>query len=261
MTADPPLKNIKNLRSKERISKRYLNKFYELLNNIKTRIFIMTIALNKIFNLTETEIKNSKIELNMKAGKDGESFLDRWLRRSEIEKTTGYGKEWDCSFWGWYGRSRPNFHKGNWVFSFARLSSDEWLFISAAEIIEVPNNAWAKVAILEKFSPFFGRLIMQCNKGNKFSLYTFKLSTFLDKCSVKAILPGVYTGEEFEGYDKVHLPYQKLEDILNRKIMPTYYEALRKITGIYCLTDKKTGKLYIVSATGEEGVAALQDVE
>lgn len=219
------------------------------------RVFIMTIALNKIFNLTDTEIKNSKIELNMKAGRDGESFLDRWLRRSETEKTMGYGTDWDCSFWGWYGHSRPNFRQGNWVFSFARLSSNEWLFISAAEIIEVPKNSWAKVRILDKFSPLFGRLIIECNKGNKFSLYTFKLNTFLDKCSVKEILPSVYTGEKFEGYDKVHLSYQKLEDIVNRKIMPTYYEALRKITGIYCLTDKKTGKLYIGSATGEEGVA------
>ncbi len=37
--------------------------------------------------------------------------------------------------------------------------------------------------------------------------------------------------------------------------MPTYYEALKKITGVYCLTDTHTGKLYIGSATGEGGVA------
>ena len=37
--------------------------------------------------------------------------------------------------------------------------------------------------------------------------------------------------------------------------MPTYYEALKKISGVYCLTDTHTGKLYIVSASGEEGVA------
>lgn len=34
-----------------------------------------------------------------------------------------------------------------------------------------------------------------------------------------------------------------------------YYEALTKITGVYCLTDTHTGKLYIGSATGEEEVA------
>lgn len=30
---------------------------------------------------------------------------------------------------------------------------------------------------------------------------------------------------------------------------------MKKITGVYCLTDTNNGKLYIGSATGEEGVA------
>lgn len=48
---------------------------------------------------------------------------------------------------------------------------------------------------------------------------------------------------------------KKLNDVFDGKIMPTYYEALKKVTGIYCLTDTFNGKLYIGSATGEEGVA------
>lgn len=65
----------------------------------------------------------------------------------------------------------------------------------------------------------------------------------------------VYSGEEFEGYDRVHLPYHRLSHIFAGRILPTYNEALNKITGVYCLTDTHTGKLYIGSATGEEGVA------
>jgi len=57
----------------------------------------------------------------------------------------------------------------------------------------------------------------------------------------------------------VHLPYHRLSDIFNGRILPTYYEALKKITGVYCLTDTHTGKLYIGSATGEEGVAQRWD--
>ena len=37
--------------------------------------------------------------------------------------------------------------------------------------------------------------------------------------------------------------------------MPTYYEAMKKITGIYCLTDTSNGKLYIGSATVQYGFA------
>lgn len=69
------------------------------------------------------------------------------------------------------------------------------------------------------------------------------------------ILPCLYSGENFEGYDRVHLPYHCLDDIFKGRILPTYYEALKKITGVYCLTDTHTGKLYIGSASGEEGVA------
>ena len=78
------------------------------------------------------------------------------------------------------------------------MTDDEWLLISAAEIVDVPADEWATVNVLD---------------------------------------------------------YHRLADIFNGRILPTYYEALKKITGVYCLTDTHTGKLYIGSATGEEGVA------
>lgn len=100
------------------------------------------LLLNKLLNLTNEEIQNSKIEFNMKAGVDGQPFLDRWLVHSENDKMLGTCS--DCSYWGWYGKQR-NFYPGQWVFSFARMTDDEWLLISAAEIVEVPVNDRAKV--------------------------------------------------------------------------------------------------------------------
>ncbi len=211
----------------------------------------MHLLLNNILNLTPSEIANSKIEFNMRAGSGGQPFLDRWLKHTEEEKVTGTCA--DCSYWGWYGKTR-NFYPGQWVFSFARITDDEWLFISAAEIVEVPKE-WAKVSVLEQFAPLFGRLIIKYKKGNKFSRYIFNLSTCLAQITVKEVLSCMYSGECFEGYDRVHLPYHRLDDIFNGKILPTYYEALKKVTGVYCLTDTHTGKLYIGSATGEGGVA------
>ena len=77
----------------------------------------------------------------------------------------------------------------------------------------------------------------------------------MENCLVKEILPCPYTGQQFEGYDKVHLEYGILADVFSGKVMPSYSEALKKITGIYCLTDKNTGKLFIGSAYGEGSVA------
>lgn len=212
----------------------------------------MDLLLNDILHLSQKEIDNSKIEFNMKAGSAGQAFLDIWLKHSEEEKVNGTCK--DCSYWGWYGKQR-NFHPGQWVFSFARMPEDEWLFISAAQIIDTPPDGWADVQVLDRFVPLFGRVIIKCKKGNTFSRYVFNLNKYIDQAIVREVLPCVYSGEQFEGYDHVHLPFHRLSDIFSGRILPTYYEALKKITGVYCLTDTHTGKLYVGSATGEEGVA------
>ena len=78
---------------------------------------------------------------------------------------------------------------------------------------------------------------------------------FIKEWSLYSIKHGLYSGETIEGYDLVKLPYPRFKDDFSAKIMPTYHEALQKITGVYCLTDTSNGKLYIGSATGEGGVA------
>lgn len=212
----------------------------------------MELRLKNVLNLSDEEIKNSKIEFNMQAGSGGQPYIDRWLKHGEDEKAAGTCK--DCSYWGWYGKQR-NFYPGQWVFSFARMADDDWLLISAAEIIDVPASEWATAKVLERFAPLFGRLIIKCRKGNTFSRYVFNLGKYIEQATVKEILPCIYSGETFEGYDRVHLPFHRLADIFNGRILPTYYEALKKVSGVYCLTDTSNGKLYIGSATGEEGVA------
>lgn len=210
------------------------------------------IKLNDIFNLTGEEINNSKIELNIRAGKDGDMYLDKWIKLSDDEKRSGIT---NCSYWPHYG-NQTNFKIGQKVFSFIRKEkNEEWLFISAGIISEIPSGDRAKVKILEEYKPLFGRLVMYYYKGNTRGRYTFNLKRLKGEEYIKEILPSMYNGEQFEGYDHVHLPFKKLDDILQGRIMPEYRKALEKITGIYCLTDKKTGKLYIGSASGEEGVA------
>lgn len=73
--------------------------------------------------------------------------------------------------------------------------------------------------------------------------------------TVKEILSCLYNGEIFEGYDRVHLIYNRLVDIFNGRIMPAYYETLKEITRVYCLTDTYNRKYYIGFAKGEGGVA------
>lgn len=211
----------------------------------------MDLKLNSIFNLSEEEIKNSKIELNISEGKNGSQYIDVWLSLDEEAKASGKNK---ISYWPWYGKSR-NFYVGQNVFSFIKKGYNEWLFISAARILSITENDRAEVEIMEKYKPLFGRLIINYYKGNTMGRYTFRLSHLNGEETVKEILPCLYSGDSFNGYDNVNLPYKKLKDVFDGRIMPTYAEALKKVTGVYCLTDTNNGKLYIGSATGTEGVA------
>ena len=152
------------------------------------------IKLNDILGLNEKEISNSKIELNMQAGVGGESYIDLWLYCSDIDKENGTCPE--CGYWGWYGKQR-NFSPGQLVFSFVRIRDNEWLFTSAAEIKEVPENTFAKVKIIDKYKPLFGRLVIELIKGNTFARYTFNLSKYIKNSDVKEILPSIYGGQDF----------------------------------------------------------------
>jgi len=95
------------------------------------------------------------------------------------------------------------------------MSYDEWIFVSAAEIVDVPAGSRAKVKILERFVPLFGRLVTKYKKGNTYARYVFRMKGIIENCTVKEILPCQYSGEQFEGYDRVHLPFRKLADVFN----------------------------------------------
>ena len=208
------------------------------------------IQLNDILGLTTEEIKKSKIELNMKAGPEGETYLERWLSSDSNDKNNGICSE--CGYWGWFGKSQ-NFQPQQWVFNFVRLTGDEWLFISAGKIVEVPKNACAEVTIFDKYKPYFGRLIIKLKKGNTFARYTFNLSTFLNKCTVLKILPSLYDGEGFPGYNNVNLSLKQLKSIFNRG-KEDWISALENQKAVYLITDKNNGKMYVGSATSDKGM-------
>lgn len=66
-------------------------------------------------------------------------------------------------FGGGYGKQR-NFYPDQTVFSFARMTDDEWLLISAAKIVDTPHDSFVTVEVIEKFVPLFDRLIVRCKK-------------------------------------------------------------------------------------------------
>lgn len=67
------------------------------------------------------------------------------------------------------------------------------------------------------------------------------------------ILPAV-SEIQFVSYDKVLLPYDKLRTIVfNNKHYREWEDRLSAVAGIYLITDTKTGRHYVGSASGEQG--------
>ncbi|MBU4692829.1 GIY-YIG nuclease family protein [Mycoplasma sp. CSL7491-lung] len=225
----------------------------------------MKISFKDFFNISDLDIKkkNIKVETSKSIEKNGSLFNDEWLTKSEWEKENG---KFEHLFRAFQPKGNHNFNElGLLVFAFLHLpKEDEWLFVSAGVVKGWPESKifneinleenQAKIEISEKYKPYFGRLIVNYKKKSQNRLIF--IDTFLEQNpTIKELLPTIYSGEKFEGYDNVHLSYKKLKAIFNGDILPTYKEALENVKGVYCLTDKETGKLYIGSATGVEGVA------
>lgn len=211
----------------------------------------MEIKINDIFQLTPDEIKNSRIELNMVEGPGGQKYIGKWLALSEEVKESGDNT--GICYWSWYSSRKRNFVDGNIVFSFCRMeTNNRWLFLSAAEILSTTKNERAKCKILDKYKPFFGRLIINCYKGGARSNYCFKLKTIMNKgCTVTQVLESLFGSKPFPGYADLHLDYRELKQTI-------YYDnwkaPLSSVFGIYLLNDKTNGKKYVGSASGVQGI-------
>lgn len=63
----------------------------------------MDLLLNDVLNLSDEDIENSRIELNMTECSGGIAYIDKWLSLVQDEKDSGIT---DCSYWGWYGNKK-----------------------------------------------------------------------------------------------------------------------------------------------------------
>lgn len=223
----------------------------------------MAIKLNDILCLSKEQIDNAKIGLNMGyAGR--QHFLD-WYESDPNNRNvdfTYHARQGEDSE---NKKAARNFTKiGQMCFGFVRLneSPDKWLLVSAGEITSIPNCSEGETCghrEIEKFQGLIGRLIIDYHKGNTFSRYIFNLSSLIDDIVVSEILPDIYEPIKFSGFENVHLSFKTLKLMLEGTRYADYRAALAGIKGVYCLTDKKTGMLYIGSAYGNEGVLQRWD--
>ena len=204
------------------------------------------IYLNDILNLSESEIENSKITLSGFDDKKNKYFYYIW-EESEHK---------DVSFC-FFQTNKSYLKKNMTVFGFIQspYNNKKYVFAGAVKILEnTPVGQPCKYEIIQRYNGMAGRLWIELNTGKRF-LYAFRLSTYLNKCKVISIDNVDKNVLKFKGFDNIHLNYQQLSTIISNS-NSDYYKILNSIKGVYCLTDTNTGKLYIGSASGEEGIAS-----
>lgn len=70
---------------------------------------------------------------------------------------------------------------------------------------------------------------------------------------VLEILREPYSGRAFPGFEDIDLSFEELETLV-RNSRPDWKAALSSIKGVYVISDVSTGKRYIGSAYGDQGI-------
>lgn len=136
------------------------------------------------------------------------------------------------------------------IFQFIEISPHKWLLVDVHKIISTEQTI-AEAESMSEYSKYFGRLIVDfVNRGQNW-FYTDE--NIINNIQVFEITKKHYLEieEEFNGYENICKKYKELKQIID---MPIWRNALSNVYGVYVLTDTHTGKVYVGSAYGENGI-------
>ena len=206
------------------------------------------LTLNDLLKLTDEEISVTKIRLNRKSGK---------INPINIYKQNPN----ELLNWNYY--SNKTYKEGQISIGLVELEdNDSWLLFTIGRItkvLDIPiNGIQVEFETLKQYEDLFGRTVVSYHNNSQNMFRNAgtedKLGVkFIDKLVIKEILPTMYTGFQFPGYDQVSLSFAELS-VISKGHYHDYKSALENQKAVYLLTDKSTGKCYVGSATAKSGM-------
>lgn len=176
--------------------------------------------------------------------------MNNWLKRKDYENEIGP----DFSFYATNSHNDHIIHGNDMIISAVQMeSNDKWLLVFIGKVTEVnyENRPCKRVAI-EKYRKYFGRVIIKMAK--KAQGYSFYLKNFIDRCEVIEILPKVYGGLPFPGYEMICEQMGTLMNYINNTHLgEDWKNKLKAVKAVYCLNNHAEGKVYIGSAYSNQG--------
>lgn len=208
------------------------------------------LKLNDLLQLTHDEILKTKIRLNTYNGEKNPI--------EEFKKNPKLLLEWN--YW-----NNKSYKAGQISIGLVNMGNDRWLLFTVGKIVRLldkptvetrlPKNENSGVQVeyetLEKYNDLYGRVVLEYHNESQ-QLFR-NAENFIDQLIVREILPSIFTGFDFPGYDNVCLSYDQLKTIV-MGYYPSYHNALEHQKAVYLQTDMLTGKLYVGSATAKSGM-------
>ena len=200
------------------------------------------IMLNDLLHFDAAEVPNVRVKFNISNGYDDP--LDLYKTNPDEVNVT----------WFLWHDDRRYFNIGQTAICLLKLRGDQWLLTTIKKItrlLDVTDGVGYDAVEVKEYEQYFGRLVVEYH--NPCRTMGRKYENVMDELEVVQILNEQYTGNEFPGYENVRLSYPLLKNIVDRQL-PGWVDALRNQKAVYLITDTKTGKMYVGSATSQTGM-------
>ena len=200
------------------------------------------IMLNDLLRFDTAEVSNVRVKFNIYNGYDDP--LDLYKTNPDEVNVT----------WFLWHDDRRYFNVGQTAICLLKLRGDQWLLTTIKKItrlLDVTDGVGYDADEVKEYEQYFGRLVVEYH--NPCRTMGRKYENVMDELEVVQILNEQYTGNEFPGYENVRLSYPLLKNIVDRQL-PGWVDALRNQKAVYLITDTKTGKMYVGSATSQTGM-------
>ena len=181
---------------------------------------------------------------------DYKVHFGRWNKHEQpLEAWTRDRKEWQG--WQEYRPQRNEFNRPL-IFSVIQFyhETDAWLFGGVFRVLACHADRY-EVELTDEGAGFIGRLKLRSRYRERATRVDFE--NHYGGFEVQEILREPYSGRAFPDFEDIDLSFDELETLV-RNDRADWKAALESVKGVYLITDKKTGKRYVGSASGEQGI-------
>lgn len=153
-------------------------------------------------------------------------------------------------------QTKRNFEKKFVVALIALPAPNKWVFGGAftptgREWREKHSSYYYQLIELHTCSEMNGRLIAHFERPGRQSY--LNADRWADKILLSHVTEERLRIAEFPGYRAINLSKEEL-DIITGQAIESWKAALASVAGVYLISDTKSGKLYVGSASGEGGI-------